>query len=280
MAIITFCSSETKETGQTISVAAIATNMAIEHNFKILIVSTSFNDLTLENCFWKYDKIRPTGTIQTNGLNVGLQSGVEGLAKALTGSRNNSEVVKNYSRIVLKDRLDILLSPMTKSYQEYATITPYYSNILTVANQYYDVIFVDLDKKVPKRDINSVLQISDVVVINLTQRLKTLNDFVALREANDFYKRKNVMLAVGKYDSFSKYNKKNIARYLREKNQISVIPYNTLFFEACSEGEIIDYFLKVKNISDETDKNVVFVKNVEEAKNNIIYKLQELQMKM
>lgn len=40
MAIITFCSNAKKETGQTMSVAAIASTMAIEHNYKILIIST------------------------------------------------------------------------------------------------------------------------------------------------------------------------------------------------------------------------------------------------
>lgn len=55
MAIITFCSNETKETGQTMSLAATAAYMAIEHNYKILVISTDFNDLSLENCFWEYD---------------------------------------------------------------------------------------------------------------------------------------------------------------------------------------------------------------------------------
>ena len=43
MAIITFKSNEIKETGQTLSVAAVATQIAIEHNYKVLLVSTNFN---------------------------------------------------------------------------------------------------------------------------------------------------------------------------------------------------------------------------------------------
>lgn len=42
MAIITFKSNEIKETGQTLSIAAVATKMAIEHNYKILVISTDF----------------------------------------------------------------------------------------------------------------------------------------------------------------------------------------------------------------------------------------------
>ncbi len=280
MAIITFCSNETKETGQTLSLAAIASYMAIEHNYKILIVSTNFNDLSLENCFWEYSKIRPTGAMNNNTSNIGLQSGIEGLLKVLNSNKTSTEIVKNYSRIVLRDRLDVLLSPVTKSYQEYTELTPYYTNILQMANRYYDLVFVDLCKKMPPKDVSEILKISDIVMMNLTQRLKTVNDFIELREQNDFYQRKNVMLAIGRYDKFSKYNNKNITRYLREKKLLSVIPYNTLFFEACSEGTVIDFLLKVKNITDETDRNYTFVKEVKAIDNAIIFKLQELQMKI
>ena len=117
-------------------------------------------------------------------------------------------------------------------------------------------------------------------MMNLVQRLETLNNFIRLREANDFYKKKNVMLALGRYDRFSKYNNKNITRYMKERKELSVVPYNTLFFEACSEGTIIDFFLRLRNIVDDTDKNVTFEKAVAEADSNIIYKLQELQMKL
>ena len=38
MAIITFKSNEIKETAQTLSIAAVATQLAIKHNYKVLIV--------------------------------------------------------------------------------------------------------------------------------------------------------------------------------------------------------------------------------------------------
>ncbi len=279
MAIITFYSNDKKETGQTMSLAAIATSMAIEHNYKILIVSTAFNDLSLENCFMEYGSIRKTGLI-TNDNSINLSAGVEGLIKILNSNKATTDIVKSYSKIILKDRLDLLLSPVTNSFQDYIKITPYYIDILQNANRYYDMIFVDVNKKMPQNDKISILQMSNIVVMNLAQRLKTINDFISLREENDFYKRRNVMLAIGKYDKASKYNKKNITRYLKEKKLISVVPYNTLFFEACSEGEIIDFLLKIKNITDETDDNFIFIKEINDITNNIIFKLQELQMKI
>ncbi len=281
MAVVTFYSHDSKETGQSLSVAAIATHIAIAHNYKVLIVSTSFNELTLENCFWEYAKIRQTSVVQSNSNpNVGLESGVEGLLKVLASNRTSNEIVKNYSRIVLKDRLDVLLAPETKSYQEYMAIAPNYANIIKIADRYYDLVIVDLSKKMPRKDIQSILEISDIVMMNLVQRLETINNFIRLREANDFYKKRNVMLNIGRYDQFSKYNNKNITRYMKERQELSVVPYNTLFLEACSEGTIIDFFLRLRNVVDDTDKNIIFEQAVAEADNNIIYKLQELQMKL
>lgn len=280
MAVITFCSNEIKETGQTLSMAAIASYMAIEHNYKILMISTGFNDLTLENCFWEYNKIRSTGgVLKQDAGTIGLVSGVEGLIKALNTNRTNTEIVRNYSKIVLKNRLDVLLSPNTRSYQEYVEIAKYYTEILQTANKFYDFVFVDLSKRMPPKEVTEILQTSDIIVMNLTQRLRTIDDFIALRENSEFYRRKNIILNIGRYDKFSKYNDKNITKYLREKQQVSVVPYNTLFFEACSEGTVIDLLLKLRSITDDTDRNVMFVKELKNLDNNIIVKMQELQMK-
>ncbi len=51
MAVVSFWGNNTKETGQTLSVVALGTEMAIDHNNKILIVSTGFNETTMEDCF-------------------------------------------------------------------------------------------------------------------------------------------------------------------------------------------------------------------------------------
>ena len=53
MSVITFINRDRKENGQTFSVAAIATCMAIEHNYKILLISTDFDDRSMEECFTK-----------------------------------------------------------------------------------------------------------------------------------------------------------------------------------------------------------------------------------
>lgn len=278
MAIVTFKSNEIKETGQTLSLAAIASQMAIEHNYKVLIVSTNFKDKTLENCFWDIGKTSSL-TERIVQPSVGIESGVEGLMRVMASNKTSPEIVKNYSKIILRDRLDVLPSPVITEYKDYENIAATYPEILQLADRYYDIVFVDLSKRMSEQYAENIIQVSDVVVVNLTQRLKNIDDFIELREQEEFYKRKHIMLLIGRYDSFSKYNTKNITRYLKERKPVGVIPYNTLYFEACSEGKIIDFFLRMKNI-DEMDRNHVFVKETTDFGNSIIYKLQELQMKL
>lgn len=281
MAVISFCSNGRKETGQTLSLVAVATKLAIEHNYKILVISTEFDDFTLENCFLEYNKMKINESIpKSESVNLRLDSGIDGLIKVLNSNKSSAEIVKNYSKTILRERLDILISFISKDYEEYKQVAEYYSTIISMANRYYDLVLVDVSKRLPIKEINSILQMSDLVIMNLVQNLKIINSFIELQAQNEFYKRKNVMLLVGKYDKCSKYNVKNITRYLKEKKEVLVIPYSTLFLEACSEGTVVDYILKTRNLSDETDENAIFIKEVKNVSSKIILKLQELQMRM
>lgn len=279
MAIVTFYRRGKKETGQTLSLAAIATNMSIEHNYKILIVDTAFQYKILEECFWPVQKDAPIINPNEKGANAAIESGIEGLTKVISSNKTTPEIVRNYCRTILRERLDFLQSPATTEYKDYAEVAPKYVDVLNAANRYYDYIFVDLYKDLPANVKEEILQISDIVVYNILQNFNSINDFLDLRSNNDFFKRRNVMILLGRCDLDSKYNAKNVTRYLRERNQVSCVPYNTLFFEACSENKLIEFLLKFRKLTDELDKNAVFMKTVEQTVVAIIDKLHEVQMR-
>ena len=48
MAIISFWSGDKRQSGQTLSMAAIATQMCVEHNMRTLMIDATFDDDTLE----------------------------------------------------------------------------------------------------------------------------------------------------------------------------------------------------------------------------------------
>lgn len=280
MAIITFWSNEKNETAQTLSMAAVATYMAIEHNYKILILSTKYQDKTLEECFWDLSKSKALIREITGNKKVSLDSGIDGLIKIIASNKTSPEIVTNYTRIVFKDRLDVLFSTEeSKTEEEYMGVKKIYPEIIKTANQYYDLVFVDLNKGLDEAYNKEILEMSDVIMVNLTQRLRLINDFAKLREEEEFLKKRNIMLLLGRYDKFSKYSVKNIARFYHMKKEPLDVTYNTLFFEACSEGKIADFFLRMHNL-DKADRNAVFIQEVKKIAESIIYKLQELQTRI
>lgn len=280
MAIIAFWSKEGKETGQSLSMVALTTYMAIQHNYRILEINTGFQDTTVEDSYWDLQKTENLvkNLTNKNKEEVVFETGLEGLIKIITSNKTSTSIVSNYTKIVFKDRLDVLLSPKTRNKEEYNDICKFYADIVQIANRNYDLVFIDLSKDMPREQVEKILEIADVIVANITQKLKVINQFMQLKEENSFFKKDNILVNVGRYDKFSKYNIKNISRYMREKKNVLAIPYNTLFFESCSEGKVADFFVRLRRIEAE-DRNAVFIQEVDRFAKAIIYKLQELQMK-
>ena len=273
MSIITFISEDIKETGQSISISAIATAMAIEHNYRILLFSTEFIDKTLENCFWNSNNRRTGLFTKANVMDV--SNGLEGLVRTFASNRASGDTIRSYTKPVLRDRLDILQAPKTVDFKEYMNVSSYFSQIIDVANSVYDIVLVDLSKKIPKQNRDKVLNISYLVVVNFNQNMTSINRFLKLKQNNEFYRKSNVLLNIGRYNPNSKYSNKNVARYLKEKNIPMVVPYNILLADECSEGKIIDYFLKVQRMEGYDNKDTYFVKQLRNTTQSLEYKMQE-----
>lgn len=283
MSIITFWSNAKKQTGQTMSLAAVATSMAIEHNYKILIISTKYNDDTLELCFGGVDKNKKLINKLIKNPNTAVDNGIEGLSKVATSGRLTPELIPNYTHVIYKNRLEIVYGykelENRPTQEEYLRLKEKYKEIIQNANKIYDIVFVDLDKGLEDEYVRQILNIADVVVYNVEQKINTINQFLNIKKEYPNENKNNYILNIGRFDSFSKYSQKNISRYTGIKREITVVPYNTLFFEAANEESVADLFLKIRNI-DESDRNANFVKLVKEAGDKIIYKIQELQMTM
>lgn len=274
MAIVTFWSNGKEETAKTLSLAAIATHMAIEHNYKILILSTIFNDNTLETCYWEPKNQELLKQIA--GDKKDISSGIDGLVKIALSNKLTPEAVTNYTRLVFpENRLEVLLGSNAETYQEYEKVRQTYKDVIQVANQFYDFVFVDLNKGLDNDYIREILDLSDLVVVNITQRLKLIKDFEDLKHDDDIFKKDNVMVLVGRYDKYSKYNSKNIARTLGYKGEVSVVPYSTLFFEACNEGKAADFFLRFRKLNP-TDRNALFIEEIKKSSNTILEKIRLL----
>ena len=266
MSVVTFWGSGKEQVGKTLAVVAVATNMAIEHNKKILIISASYNNDTLKNCYWSEENIKKNG-IFTPKNEAMLDNGMEGLAKIIQSNKVSPDLITNYTKVVFKDRLEVLLGFEDQEMVGDEQSGKIYSEIVRIASKYYDIVFVDLDNEVNEIATNEILKYSDLVIAMASQKiasLKTMQDKKAMLPAG------KALLLVGKYDKKSKYTIKNLTRTIGEKKEILTMPYNTLYFEASQEGNVPDLFLKLRRIEDKNDENAFFIEQVKKVSQEIV----------
>ena len=288
MSVITFVNNRKEETGKTLSLVAIATNMSIENNEKILIISTTNKESKIKSCFFEDTEVKKMrlGIFGQNMSALDTEAGIDGLAKMLRSNKLNPDMITNYTKVVFKDRLEVLLgknkSESNQNIEEKVQSSPIeiadeYVEIVKIANQYYDKVFVDLDYNLNQDIREQIIDQSDLIILNSSQNYKSLKELKENKENNKLLKSPRTLLLIGRYDKYSKYNVKNITRYLGEKNKVLTVPYNTLYFEACNEAGVPDLFLKLKKMYDLDDRNAIFMEEIKRASENIIYRLQELQ---
>lgn len=274
MSIVTFCGTGKEQVGKTLSLVAIATNIAIEHNKRILIISASYNNDTIKHCYWGNGNTKK-GLLFKSQKAISLDNGIEGLAKIVKSNKITPELIADYTKPVFKNRLEILLGFEQNTSFSDQEIGETYVDIVKLADKFYDLIFVDLDNQLEKTSIKEILNMSDVVMLTSSQKITSVE---ALKQIKNVIPRNKSMILIGKYDAKSKFTTKNLTRYLGEKKEILAIPYNTLFFEASEEAQVPDLFLRLRNIKDQADENQYFMNQIKKVSTEIINKIQEAKM--
>lgn len=279
MSIITFWGNNKKSVGQSLSAGAVAMYMAMEHNYKCLLLSTQYEDNAYERAFGVTAHTKSFLRNILKGKDTGLDSGIEGLTKMAVSNRLSPELIPNYTKVAIKT-LEVLTGPrQIDDTTDYEKILNSYKSLISNASKYYDMVFVDLNKTLELPQTRVILEMSDLIIVDIEQKMEKINEFVELREQEPILQGKNVMLIINKYDKFSQYNTKNITRMLGEKKEIFSVPYNTLYFEAAEEGGVVDLFFRIRKV-DEADRNAFFIQELRRATDAIIYKLQELHMRV
>ena len=192
--------------------------------------------------------------------------GIDALMKGIKAGRNTKELLKNCCISLPGSNIDFL--PGTNSsnrhlYEE--EILRQFREILLLAKEVYEIVYVDIGYM--EKDIASRMwQEADVLVVNLCQNIRVLNDFF-----NCFYGAENVVYIIGNYDKYSKLNLRTLFRLykgLRNDNCFA-IPYNTEVKDSMSEAGLINFFYK--NIAcNEEDYNYDIINGTRKAVSKIM----------
>ena len=85
--------------------------------------------------------------------NIAVENGIEGLVKLITSNKLTPSVITDYTKVIFKGRLEVLggfmgsqEKTLEENYEEYKKIEKCYIELIRMANQYYDMVLVDLDK--------------------------------------------------------------------------------------------------------------------------------------
>jgi len=281
MAIITYWSNLDKETNQTTSLLATAVTMGFTRNYRCLIVDADFASDDIERSFWPEKKENALMKELGKGK-VDIASGPEGLISAIASNKSTPEIIRNYTKVLMTDsRCDVLVGLGTRIKETYTNSLMLYKDLLEMANKYYDLIFVDLGKTLTLDPVKKILEISDIIMFNLSPNLNCIKDYIKLMNAkNPLLPRHKVIPLLGKYDRYSEYCSKNVARVIGERKGMCGVPYNNVMMESQYKSEFLTYFYKLATTSNSGDKNEFLKKELDNICDTIIYKLQELQARI
>ncbi len=275
MAILSFWSGDKKETGQTLSIVAIATYMSVEHNYKTLVIDATLDDDTIPRCFWNQDVNKEIKKVLNQGK-LDITAGTEGLMSAIASNKTSPEIISNYTKVVFKNRLDILMGLKTKSASDHEKTLHLYTDLIAAANKYYDLIIVDLSKTAERESTSQILQMSDVIVYTMSQNLKQINSYIENKRIMTALQGKIVIPLIGSMNGYCKYNLKNVMKYINDRNLVC-ITYNNAFLEATNEAKVSEFFLNTRISKKAWDRNSQFLLSVADCSQRIIDKFEEMK---
>lgn len=279
MSIIGFWSASEKETGQTVSATALATYLGVKHNYRILLIDATFNDDVMERCFWKINPKNDTAKKLNKGK-IDISSGAEGLVSAVASNKATPEIITNFTRVVLRNRLDVLCGLKTVIPEEFTKSLMLYKDIVNMADKYYDLVIVDIEKTLKKDTTKALLGASHLIAANFTQNYKQFEEYFTTISANkSIFDRSKLIPILTNADDTSKYNVKNVSRILKEKD-LDTVPYNPVVKDASSEASLANFFLRYGLSTTGSDKNTDFIKALDAIDKTIDYKLEELKYKV
>lgn len=250
---IVFWSPEAVQTGQTHAAIAISTLMAMEEDYSNILIPGQWHAKKIGTAFENYELLVSKGVFTNSGI------GLTALARLVSSNKITPEAIRNYSKPILKQRLDIIYGTNVSSREQFDLLISNFSSIVQKASEAYDIVWIDLPKTAEKDYIKETLKQADLVICTFNQEVALLNDYLRNIESNELLKGKKKIILMCDYEEKSKYNIPNVRREYGIKEPIFCIPHNFVYADACNDGNVVEGFF-YKNIgADVNDYNGHFI---------------------
>ncbi len=263
MAKIVFWSPEEGVSGCTHTAIAVSSLMGITHKCSALLIDANSNAKKIASSFTMYDDLVNSNSF--NDTNLGMNA----IMRLIKSNKLSPDIIQNYSKPVLKGRLDILYSAVAN------TSTEQRENLLSMpliaknADELYDLIYIDLPKTTKDDIAVKVMEQADVIVCVIPQEIERLTNAVKKINEIDALKDKPKIYVLGNYESGSRYNIVNAKFKYKIPEPCYVLPHNYLFADACNDGNVLDFLYRNIN-AQANDYNGVFILRVTEIVEEIV----------
>jgi len=257
------------QTGTTATMTAVANSIATRNpRYKMLLTQTHFSNMKLESSYFNMDKMASKGNLDDI-----TDTGVDALERLLRSNKISPESIQIYSK-PKGASIEVLYGSFkndTDSFNRVLETMPFL--LRDYASQSYDLVLVDLTKGTDVKEVNEILQCSDLIVVTMNQDKEVLRDMVKQFNTLKILQEKTVIPVFARYDRYLTYNAKNILRtynFKFDKRNVFTIPYNSQYFDSCNDGRSLEFFVENMNADVATERNGYFISEVANISDKII----------
>ena len=223
--------------GSTSLSSVLATLVAGKYNYKTLVTHTMVNDLSMESYL-----LKPTER-ELNGVN--FESNIDGLFRLVNNGKLTKDTIRDYCFSLLShSNLDFLNT--SKLFEATETFMQNYMYLLYQANEFYDVVIVDLNVDMEHPLFKKVLKESDVFVVVGNQNIYSTEKLFEMvnreKELIESYHVKSVFV-LNQFNRQSTISPKKLLGSMKMK-KIETVSYQVELVDACNKHELVDFTLR------------------------------------
>jgi len=199
-------------------------------------------------------------------------TGIDALERLLRSNKISPESIQVYSKLKGKS-IEVLYGSFKNDKDSFNRVLETVPFLLEYAVQCYDLVLVDLTKGTSVKEVNDILQKSDLIVVTMNQDKEVLRKMMKQFDTLKILQEKTIVPVFARYDRFLTYNARNILRTFNfkfDKREAYVLPYNSQYFDACNDGKALEFFIENMNADVATDRNGYFINEVAKVTDRVI----------
>ncbi len=223
--------------GTTTLSSVLATLIAGKYNYKTLVTHTMIKDLSMESYLLKPNERELACS--------SFESNVDGLFRLINNGKLTRDMIRDYCFSLLShSNLDFLNT--SKSYEATESFIQNYMYLLFQANEFYDVVVVDLNVPIDHPMFKKVLKDSDVFIVVGNQNSYQLERLVKLvTSEKDMIKSFQLksLLVLNQFNKSSNIGFKKMLAPVKVRKP-EVVSYQVDLIDACNKHELVDFILR------------------------------------